>query len=156
MDKIKQLSESILNNDLVKSKDLIEQIISIKIQEKLQEKKIEIASLMFEGNPETKKVAKRIYRKLGKQSRDSGDNPRSITAAGRKLVSSLPSHQLRAMLATEEEVTEQENTRVISMRRHIRSAHPHLAREKNLANRQKFDRNVDSNARKSMFKIKGT
>jgi hypothetical protein len=105
MDKIKQLSEALFENDLVKSNDLINQIIAIKIQEKLQEKKIQIASIM---------------------------------------------------LATEEEVTEQENTRVISMRRHIRSAHPHLAREKNLANRQKFDRNVDSNARKSMFKIKGT
>nr|QMP83661.1 MAG: hypothetical protein [Caudoviricetes sp.] len=155
MDKIKQLSESILNNDLVKSKDLIEQIISIKIQEKLQEKKIEIASLMFEGNPETKKVAKRIYRKLGKQSRDSGDNPRSITAAGRKLVSSLPIHQLRAMLATEQ-VTEQENTKVISMRRHVRTMHPHLAGEKNLANRQNLDGKVDSIARRSMFKRKGT
>jgi len=105
--------------------------------------------MMFEGNPETKKVAKRIYRKLGKKSRDSGDMSRSITASGRKLVSSLHPNQVRAILATEEEqVSEQENPIVIKIRRHIRFMHPHLAREKNLDNRQKLDRKIDSIERK--------
>jgi hypothetical protein len=156
MDKVTQLSESIFNNDLSKSKDLIEEIIADKIVEKMQEKKIEIASAMFEGNPETKKMAKRIYRKIGKLSRDSGDRPRSITAAGRKLVSSMPSQQLRSILATEEQVTEQENPMVLRMRRHIRIAHPHQARERNLAKRQSFDRKIDSLKYKNMFKRKGT
>nr|QMP82942.1 MAG: hypothetical protein [Caudoviricetes sp.] len=146
--KVHKLREAILNNDLVISKQLIEEILANKIYEKLQEKKLEIASMMFEGNPETKKVAKRIYRKLGKKSRDSGDMSRSITASGRKLVSSLHPDQIRAILATEDTVSEQENPIVIKMRRHIRFMHPHLAREKNLDNRQKLDRKIDSIERK--------
>lgn len=148
MTKIKQLSEALFDNDLVKANELVKEIISIKIYEKLQEKKIEIATTMFEGNPETKKVAKRIYRKIGKKSRDSGDMSRSITASGRKLISSLHPNQIRAILATEDIVSEQENPIVIRMRRHIRTMHPHLAREKNLANRQKLDRKIDSIERK--------
>jgi predicted RNA binding protein YcfA (HicA-like mRNA interferase family) len=102
MDKVNQLSEALFENDLVKSNNLIKQIIAIKIQEKLQEKKIQIASSIFEGNPETKKVAKRLYRKIGKMSRDAGNTPRSITAAGRKIVATSQPEQLRAILATED------------------------------------------------------
>lgn len=148
MDKVYQLTKSLFDNDLSKSKDLLEEIIANKIYEKLQEKKLEIAKAMFEGNPETKKIAKRIYRKIGKKSRDSGDLSRSITASGRKLISSLRPNQIRAILATEDTVSEQENPIVIKMRRHIRFMHPHLAREKNLDNRQKLDRKIDSIERK--------
>jgi len=95
----KKLVENITSNNLIECEQFLKQILYSKCSKLLEDKKYDM--LVQEGNPETKKEAKRVYRKLGKISRNQGDSPRSITAAGRKMVSTMEPSQLKAVLATE-------------------------------------------------------
>lgn len=102
---------------------------------------------ILEGNPENKKLAKRVYRKIGSSQRKKGDNIRSITSAGRKLFSILPKEHLRSILANEDTNSKSQQDSIESFivrrKQHNRSMHPHLAREKNISTREKLEKTLD-------------
>lgn len=97
--KMRKVAEAVLEGDLILAKELFEDIIKEKVLEKLQEKRIEI----FEGDVKVfnKKQKKRMIRHLGSIARKEGDPVRSITTAGRKMISTTPPEKLRSILATE-------------------------------------------------------
>lgn len=101
--KLREMSEAIINGNLILAKELFEEILKEKILEKLQEKRIEVASSILEGDVKVfnKKQKKRMIRHLGSIARKEGDPVRSITTAGRKMISTIPPEKLRTILATE-------------------------------------------------------
>lgn len=102
-DKIQELIESLNQNNIEKCNSILDEIIKEKLSLKLQEKKIEIASSILEGDIKVfnKKQKKRIARHLGSVARKEGDSVRSITAVGRKMLSTMHPEKLKKILATE-------------------------------------------------------
>lgn len=102
-DKIQELIESLNENNIELSKSILEEIIKEKISLRLQEKKIEIASSILEGDIKVfnKKQKKRIARHLGSVARKEGGSVRSITAVGRKMLSTMHPEKIKKILATE-------------------------------------------------------
>jgi predicted RNA binding protein YcfA (HicA-like mRNA interferase family) len=102
-DKIQELIESLNENNIEKCNSILDEMIKEKISLRLQEKKIEIASSILEGDIKVfnKKQKKRIARHLGSIARKEGDPVRSITAVGRKMLSTMHPEKVKKILATE-------------------------------------------------------
>lgn len=161
MDKLKTLVDLLHDNKLNESNQLLEEIIKDKLADKLAEKKVEIASsMMFEGEIKVlnKKHKGQVTKRIGSNANREG-MALSInkTTSGRLALKSFPKDVVNKLTkktklvpwyATEEVVDEQMNTSVQGIKKHIRIQHPHMARERNLKDRQKLENRLNSIARK--------
>ena len=98
---------------------------------------------------------KKNYKKIGSSRKNENDKSRNVTSAGRKLFSTLSKERFRSILANEDKnVKEQGSIEsfLIRAKRHIRSMHPHLAREKNISNTEKLEKTLDRISKKTIGK----
>jgi len=169
MSKVNQLIDLISKNNLSEANNLMNDIFLRKVETRLQEKRSEIVSTMFvdlvsieeaDKNPARIKnaQAEKLLKKFGYSKIRSGEHQsiwKHMTDKTKELFP-LPHHSKelspgltrKLFSLSSEPVLEQENAAVLKLRKHIRTMHPHYAREKNLADREKFDKQIDAIERK--------
>lgn len=150
MNRIKTLTEYILNNDLVKASECFDAILRQKIHDKL-----------YEGD--TKQINKQHRKEIEKTLGTRLDNHLNYSSddlsSGRTALRILPKELLKKLLDNKKYKTlsvQEQSFYDFSSQKRIRDiSNPIKSLQKNITNRMSFDRKIKNIAKNSFGKIKG-